>query len=373
MDGLGTPGRGRWPLGLFGMLVLVALVERGLVRGQRHTSDKAVSWSFAASAIEREARSAQVVVFGDSMMKFGVLPRVIEARSGARAYNLALFDGPPLASLALFERLLAEGGRPGAVLLNVMPHHLSRSLHDRKHSGVWNQIMGWSSAWGVARRFGAYSLLADFVYTGALPSLAAREELRATVLAAFEGRARSTLGIARLYEQNWRANLGAHVLAQTGVGKFQPNNHELEAVAWKPRQENLAVLRRFFDTAKAHGVRVYVLISPMHPGAQARLAAIGLYARYEKVVRALQGEYAGVTILDGRTLNLAADQFVDGVHLNRAGAIALSAACGDALAAGDRGGWVRLAPSGESGRDFAIEDIAESRMVLRDERAARRK
>jgi hypothetical protein len=39
-----------------------------------------------------------VLAFGDSIVKFGFVPRVIEAEAGLSAYNLATDGGPPALS-----------------------------------------------------------------------------------------------------------------------------------------------------------------------------------------------------------------------------------------------------------------------------------
>ncbi len=79
------------PVGLLGMLVLVAGVE-GLVASHRLdvTSPATLTWSLSAEAARREARECRVLCFGESLMKHGLLPGVLEARLGGRAFNLAV-------------------------------------------------------------------------------------------------------------------------------------------------------------------------------------------------------------------------------------------------------------------------------------------
>ncbi len=373
MDESARKHRAPLPLGLVGMIFLIALAERGFHRGARHTGDKGVSWSFAARAAAGAARDAEVVILGDSMMKFGIVPRAIEARTGWRAYNLALFDGPPLASLAILERLFQGGTRPRVVLLNLMPHQLNRSLHDDKHAGAWGQLLSLPEAWRELLRFRALGVFADVVYTACLPSLANRAELRTTILWAFAARDRSTQGIARLYLRNWNANQGAHILRSKGqAAPFRGNNHELAPVSWAARPEMLDVVRRLLSIAQARGTRVCLLISPLHPEAQQKLAEIGLYSRYEETLRTLQQEFDNLEVFDGRSLRLGAACFADGVHLHHEGAIALSEACGEALRDQTGARWVELRAVDRPARTVPVEDIEESRMALRDERRARR-
>src|SRR4051794_16960909 len=85
------PERGRWPRGLLGMLVLVAAVEAHFaVHGLRYTSDQALSWKHSARDAVTAARGCEVLCFGDSLVKFGVLPNVITEATNRRAFSLAL-------------------------------------------------------------------------------------------------------------------------------------------------------------------------------------------------------------------------------------------------------------------------------------------
>ena len=80
-----SPGGRCWPAGVLGMIVLVAIGEwacpvrcgnplGGLLGLAGHRTGRGL-----------EAAGADVLCFGDSQMKQGVMPRVIEARSGLRA------------------------------------------------------------------------------------------------------------------------------------------------------------------------------------------------------------------------------------------------------------------------------------------------
>src|SRR5690349_12144950 len=93
------PRRGAWPWGLIGMLGLVAAAEASVRRHEDadFTTNIATSWRFSAHQAARRATKCEVLCFGDSMVKFGLLPRVIESRIGRSAYNLAAYAGPPAA------------------------------------------------------------------------------------------------------------------------------------------------------------------------------------------------------------------------------------------------------------------------------------
>ena len=72
-------------------------------------------WAYRKSekAATRDAKRYDVLVFGDSMVKQGVVPRAVEERSGLRVLHLAVSGSQAPASLALLARALAAGAAGG--------------------------------------------------------------------------------------------------------------------------------------------------------------------------------------------------------------------------------------------------------------------
>src|SRR4051812_10632731 len=106
------PAAGRCPRGLLGMLLLVSAVEvHFATQSLRDTSDQALSWKETAHHAVSEAKGPEILCFGDSLVKFGVLPKVVSSSTARTAYNLALLNGPPSASYFLLRRSLAAGAR----------------------------------------------------------------------------------------------------------------------------------------------------------------------------------------------------------------------------------------------------------------------
>ena len=105
-------GRG-WPAGLFGMLVLIGTVEVSLARNiDSITYIHAYSWKKTGEAVPKAAKY-DIVAFGDSLVKHGVVPPVVAAQLGPShaIYNLALSGGPAPGHYFLLKRLLyARGG-----------------------------------------------------------------------------------------------------------------------------------------------------------------------------------------------------------------------------------------------------------------------
>src|SRR6185437_535102 len=83
--------RRRWPAGVLGMAAIVVAVESFVAADRaRFTEASALAWPLGVEATRGEAVGARVLCFGDSLVKSGIVPEVIEARLGEPAYNLAL-------------------------------------------------------------------------------------------------------------------------------------------------------------------------------------------------------------------------------------------------------------------------------------------
>src|SRR5690242_2207118 len=75
--------RGRWPLGLFGMIGLLGVTEPLAARFEAdRLSMGAWSWKVGGAASRGEAVGADLLCFGDSLNSVGLAPRVVEARTG---------------------------------------------------------------------------------------------------------------------------------------------------------------------------------------------------------------------------------------------------------------------------------------------------
>ena len=96
----------RWPSGLIGMLALVAAVEWSVSRNEiKFTTIATSAWTLSGQHLTKAAHSS-VVCFGDSLVKDGVIPPVLEDRHGLTAWNLALPKGSAPVHYLLLRRLL---------------------------------------------------------------------------------------------------------------------------------------------------------------------------------------------------------------------------------------------------------------------------
>ena len=113
------------PWGLLGMLALVAIAEAALSHDDRYyTRLDNMNYRFPG-AVCREVAHREVLCFGDSLVKMGVVPKVIEERLGKSTYNLSVAGGMPSATYILLRRVVEQGGRPSAVLVDFKPSNLA--------------------------------------------------------------------------------------------------------------------------------------------------------------------------------------------------------------------------------------------------------
>lgn len=379
-DRMGRAARGRrLPAAPLGMIVLVAAIELCLGRSRQFGDDKSASWSHAGDASRRDAAGCDVLCFGDSMVKLGVLPRVLESRLGGRAYNLAVFDGPIAASEVLLRRALRAGVRPSAVVVGAMPHQLARDPRGPNDRRAWAELLDWDEAVRLAGDLRSPGFLAEFAAGRLLPSVRSRDAIRAAVRARAGGRDWSSRNIIALYRRNWQANRGAHVVGlrarRLAVGR---SNADLFPARWAPHPESLASFRRLLRLAGEQDIPVFWLIAPMHPEALDHQRSLGLDGRFDALVAGLLSEFPHVRVLDARARAWDGSWFTDAVHLDPRGAQALSLALCGALADGSAGPrWIPVGPPRERGSDAAldglVEDFEESTIALRGDSPSTRR
>ena len=367
-----TATAARWPVGLLGALALLAGVETAVAR---HGDDLA---SFIASSWRESGRRAReigagreveggVLCLGDSQIKCGLLPRLIGDRLGVPAVNLAVIGGQAPSTFAMLERALRGGSRPRAVVLDYYPGLLASDLTINTRN--WAELLGVGECAGLIQGARDGRLAAPILLRAALPTLRARDELRALMVAAARGEPDVKRDEARAYRRNWRVNGGAHALAVKpgdDDAAIEPPAVSPEAARrWAPKPVNVRYVRRALALARQRGIRVYWLLPTYAPGLQAVRARDALGASHARFVQAMRAEFPGLTVLDPSTAISDPSRFSDPCHVNRRGAVALSLAVAEAIARpeGERGGRVALAgpdPRLVASREAAIEDVGQS-------------
>jgi hypothetical protein len=230
------PARSALPRALLGMLALVALVEIGLTRYRNDFAEYSAECWRASGEAARHATRSEILIFGSSLSKHGVLPQVIERQIGKRAYNLAVFSGPAAASFFLLRRALEAGARPSAVLLDCQDGPLDANTRQERDGALvpnmryWPELLDARDLMDLAWSTRDASFLAATVLSKTLTSYRCRFELRAAIRTLAEGKNPSTqVGLAALH-RNWIINRGAHVKQTNRAYQYQLG---LDAETWK--------------------------------------------------------------------------------------------------------------------------------------------
>jgi hypothetical protein len=359
----------RLPRGLLGMLGLIVLAESFIARRDLDfLTGENWSWRLTRLASEREARGCRVLCFGDSLVKFGVLPRAIERVAGGRAYNLALCAGQPSSSYFVLRRALAAGARPSAVVVDFWGPLLR--VGPRQILEQWPFLLDLRDAADLAWTARDPALFATIAAGLALPSARCRFAIRSNIMQALGGVADGGRELLPQFFRNWDVNEGAQVMPGT-----LPDAVDLDAYvrgfypAWRCTRLNAAYIGRFLALAAAHDIPVYWVLPPILPDLQARLEQTGYDAAALRALRAWQARFPNLIVVDSRRSRYDPRAFMDANHLRRDGAYVHSLDLGLILRddprvrlAGPR--WVELPAYRERPVSIVLEDVVESRMAL---------
>lgn len=329
------PPTPRWPPGLLGALALCLAVETWVARvdGDSFTTVGAAAWGHSSSTARRA--SSGVIGFGDSLVKHGVLPAVLENRLGRPAINLAMPWGQAPGQDALLRRILRNGGRPEALLID------GELLGDDPagRSRVWPELLSLFECAELAAKAGDPGLLGELALASLLPSVRARADIRASVLAALSGRSPPDVLAVPVHRRTWRRNLGAEPLPVVDPLTVAVPSGTSPREGWSCHPVNAIYVERFLSRAGARGIPVFWLLPPCHPGVQAIRERNGRDASYVAFVRDLAARHKHVTVVDARRSGYPPEAMADLTHLNRQGAAAFSAGLAEVIAG-------RLAPGG---------------------------
>jgi hypothetical protein len=359
------------PAGLLGMLGLIALIETGVARDVLDFSDPtSLNWRLAARAARDEAPGRAVLCVGDSLVKHGMIPKVIAARSGRDAINLAMARGPAPATFFVLRRALEAGASPSALIVDFKPSILVGS--PRYNLRYWQEILTPPEGFELARSSGSYPLFFETAVGWLLPSFRSRHEIRSNLLAALKGETDVLRLINQTCRRNWALNDGANVAAKNPsfTGEVGPDDDKkLLTHVFHCHRVNADYIRRLFALADSRGIRVYWLLPPLSPELQAHREQTGAEAGYVGFVRSFQTRYPNVTVLDGRHAGYDHTLFVDASHLDGQGAYTLSRDVADILRRDLAGAspisrWVDLPDYREYPVEVALEDVEQSRRKL---------
>lgn len=367
----------RIPWGVVGMIGLIVVIEYFVGRNWLDFSDPvSLSWRFSAEAARTEAAGSQVLCLGDSLVKHGLIPSVIEGKSGLRTLNLSAARAPTLMTYFLFRRALDAGARPDAIIINAKPAVLigGPDFNARYFQEVLT-LREWVELFQITRRS---SLMISMLVGRLLPSLRCRLEIRSSLLSALGGETDRLHDINRTLWRNWTVNRGAHVadLDFRYDGKVTPEvAAKMQTDIFHVDRMNREAIERLLQLAARRNIPIFWVLTPLTPELQAFRDRSGSEAAYEQFVRSAQSRYPQTTtVLDARRAEFPPRSFVDATHLNGRGAIALSRAVAVVLEAelgqskrAVAARWITLKPSVDCSDVLALglEDVEQSKRIVR--------
>ena len=365
------------PWGLLGMLTLLWAAESFV---SRHHPDLAPSysleWRKTSRNVRHEAPRTEIVCFGDSLVKVGVAPRVLERRLGKRTFNFALSAGQPVTSYFLFRRVLEAGARPAAVILDSKWTGLARG--HVLNQGIFPDMFGPREFLDLAWTARDPSLFAQLLLTQMLPSYHVRFEIRADVLTALRGETPPPRRSITAWRRNWQVNHGAHHPPKDPnyQGGIDPNNKQLLPDAWQADPLVATYLERFFALAETRGIPVFWLIPPTVPALQARHEHQGIDVAFTRFARQVQARFPHVVVIDGRYAGYPYSVFIDPTHLDYQGAAFysddLAPIIGRSLEGPEAAArWVTLPLFRERSIGIDLEDVERSAQVIAAAQAKR--
>ena len=332
----------------------------------------------APASRPREA-GAEVLCFGDSLVKTGVVPAILESRIDRTVYNLAALGAPTPASYFLLKAALDAGARPRAIVVDAKANQLANHAY-RANVAEWAALIGPGDALGLARVDRDPGFFGLHLGHHLLGSVRLRLNLREAILDRVAGRpAGPKVSFHRIVACQSDVNRGA-ILMPLGPSKDGPDPYPDGAIVggeagvcypswWAPHPTNLIYLDKLLALAASRTIPVFFVIPPTHPGVQAARERLGLDAAYVAIVRKVRDRYPNVIVVDGRRAGFDHRSCSDARHLNIGGAMAFSRSLAEVIARQldgpqSPGRWVALPPYAEPRARPAIEDMDESRLAL---------
>ena len=363
----------RLPWGVFGMLVLVAVAELSVARqAHRFMTWIEMDWKVVGREAQHQAKGADVLIFGDSMLKFGIAPTILEGVIRRPVYSLALLDGKPAASYFLLRRALEAGARPKVVLVDYQPECMCEPSDHLMENRHWKGMLSLREAADAAWTYRDPDFFARTALARLLPSFRCRSGAREEVVLALQGKTGPNAAENARHARNRERNRGGLVLAKKPSFRgrvpkwFWPHMFSND---WWSLPAHTSYVRRFMSLAERHRVHVVWVLPPSTPELERVREGYGMLDRYTRFVQGVQARHPDLHVIDGRRAGFESHLFTDPVHLDRDGARLLTIAVGEALKPlldGPTGAarWVALARPVRTDPAVALEDVDQSQAIV---------
>ena len=231
-------------------------------------------------------KGRDVLCFGDSLVKFGVLPRLIEAKTGLKSYNLAVNAGTMPSAYFLLRRALESGAKPKAIVADFLSLDAAREA--RKSIRLYPDLATPGDCLDLAMTARDPDFFTATLLAKLLPSYKCRFEIRASVQAALEGRRASPWPSQSVIWATWKDQNGAQPMpTNPSRPAAQPVLvSDLSPADWTCDPINAAYFDRFLDLAKSRDIPVFWVILPLSPEIHASRAVTGSDEAYDRFARA---------------------------------------------------------------------------------------
>ncbi len=361
-------GSARGPWGLLGAVVLALVCEMSIKRqdvalGSLDRQD----YTRTGQRVDH-VETGTILCLGDSLVKYGVSPKVLEARLGRPVINAAVVGGTAPFSYFMLKRVLERGARPALVIVDFKPTQLQSDIRLMTHvlAGVLrpDEYVQLSMTLKDPRFFGWLVTLKT------LPSARARNETRSVLSLALAGRENPAPRLMLPHLRNWSVNQGAWMMEKNPNAETTLEHWDEKAFKYlggfHANLTNAEYVRKFLSLAEAHDVPVYWIVPPVSPRLRALRDEQGADLEYVALLRRVAKQHPKLTVVDGQHAGYPARVFSDGSHLDVEGAYTLSeslAALIQAHPAGT-GQWLELPPYRPVVMKIPLEDVEASRKVV---------
>jgi hypothetical protein len=353
------------PLGVCGMVALIVVSEclvAPRLRSINPVGRVEMSWNASAAAAGGALARADVLCLGDSLIKLGILPRVLEVELGKSVYNLGVLGGQAPSSYFLLRRVLKQGICPQALLVDFSEDLMS--LAPGLNPTCWADSLGCRQGLQLAWHSRDPELAISTGLHCLLPRWCDQNQQQPF---SGVGALSRTVDDPRVFDRNWRFNRGAQVAPRA----FVPVEVLTSANGkrWQPHPANAFYVDCLLRAADARQVPVFWILTPSIRGRHERLEQYGVNTAFRKFIAERLGTYACLTVLDGGRLFEDTDAFRDPIHVNRDGAIRLSVAVATAIrprlnAESSAPRWIDLvSTTNQDMREYQelVEDLDQSR------------